>query len=437
MKRKTPRKHKIISRLSLLILLCTCILAFSSCAQTKQSSLPISPAINCIAEQNSMAKSVLKGNSITFSPDDFARATNLSNIDKITITAVPPTTDGELRVGSTVLTSEQTLSAASVSLMTYAPSTAVSSSEFRFRVNDIPYEMCCKLYVLDEQNYAPTLSSAPKTALEVSTYKNVTYFGTLPCYDPDGDKTYIEIVSYPEKGVLVLDDREVGSYRFIPYEDSVGKDSFTYVARDIYGNYSPSATVSLSINKKETPVSYVDLDNSPYHNAALTMTQKGIMSGTQIGNNTYFYPDKTVSRAEFTVMAMNAAGIKDINPTAKTVFADDDQIPSQMRDYIGAAYELGYIRGIETDGKLCFEPNREITRAEAAVILANILDAATPTIKPTFKDSEDIPTWAEPSINALNVMGVMSTVEDNSISPLTSLTRGEAASILCSFMLVK
>ena len=431
------KTKKILRRAcAALSLLCLCVLALSSCAQTKSTSLTLSPAIDCLAEQAPMAKSALKGNAITFSPDDFARAVNLSSIEKITITSVPPTTDGELRVGSTVLVAEQTLSAASVALMTYAPSPAISSSEFRFKVNDLPYEMCCKLYLLDEKNYAPTLSNAPKTALEVSTYKDVTYFGTLPCYDPDGDETYIEIVSYPEKGLLVLEDKAVGSYRYIPYSASTGKDSFVYVARDKYGNYSPCATVSLNINKKETPVSYVDLDDSPYHSAALTMTEKGIMSGTQVGNDVYFYPDKTVSRAEFIVMAMKAAGINNVNPTEKTVFADDDQIPAQMKDYIAVAYELGYIKGSEIDGKLCFAPNRDITRAEAAVVLANILDAATPTIKPTFEDSADIPTWAEPSISALSAMGVMSSL-DETISPLNPLTRGAAADILTNFILVK
>ena len=284
---------------------------------------------------------------------------------------------------------------------------------------------------------APTLSIAPKTALEVSTYKNISYYGNLPCYDPDGDSTCVEIVSYPEKGVLALDNSSTGAYRYIPYEDSVGKDSFVYVARDIYGNYSPSATVSLNIAKQQTPVSYVDLADSSYHNAAIAMTEKGIMSGTQVTGSTYFYPSGSVSRAEFTVMAMSAAGISSVNPVSATVFADDSDIPSQMKSYIAAAYDLGYIKGSEIDGKLCFEPNREITRAEAAVMLANILDAATPTIKPTFSDSNEIPVWAEHSINALSALGVMSSLEDNTISPLSKLTRGDAANILVNFIAVK
>lgn len=417
----------------LALLLC---IPLASCSKARESGLPISPALNCIAQQNSMAKSTLKGNAISFSPDDFARAVNLSSIDSITITSLPPVSDGELRVGSTVLTSNQTLSTASISLMTYHPTSSITSSEFYFKVDESPVEMCCKLYVLDAQNYAPTISIAPKTALEVSTHENVSLFGTLPCYDPDGDPTYVEIVSYPEKGLLILEDATVGAYRYIPYADSTGKDGFVYVARDMYGNYSASAEVSLRINKTETSVSYVDLADSPYHNAALTMTENGIMSGTQVGSSTYFYPDNTVSRAEFTVMALNAAGITQVNPVTSTVFADDSDIPEKMKSYVAAAYELGYIKGTEVDGKLCFLPNKEITRAEAAVMLANMLDAATPTVTPVFNDSQDIPTWAQASVYSLNFMGVLES-DGKNISATSAVTRGDAAEILTNFMEVK
>ncbi len=435
MKKNSSKRH--ISRLlSLLILSALFISSLASCSQKQESDIPLSPALNSIAEQAPMAKSAMKGEAIHFSASDFARIANLSSVDQITITSLPPITDGHLSVGSMVLTSTQTLGAGSLDLMTYTASSDISRSEFRFRIGDSPYEMCCKLYLLDKPNYAPTLSVAPSTSLEVSTYRNVTMYGRLPCYDPDGDDMYIEIVSYPEKGVLVLDDSAVGAYRYIPYEDSRGKDSFTYVARDIYGNYSASATVSLRINQKETPVSYVDLADSPYHNAAIAMTEQGIMSGTKVGNNTYFYPTHSVSRAEFTVMVMNAAGISEVNDTSTTVFADDDLIPTHMKGYISAAYELGYIRGTEIDGKLCFAPDRAITRAEAAVMLANILDAATPTFKPEFDDSDDIPVWAEASVSAMSYMGVLGTLDGNSISPMSNVTRGDAAEILCKFMAV-
>ena len=205
------------------------------------------------------------------------------------------------------------------------------------------------------------------------------------------------------------------------------------MARDIYGNYSACATVSLTVEKPTSSVVYTDILDKPCYNAALTMTEAGIMSGTQIGNATYFYPDQTVSRAEFTVMAMNAIGITQESQSAKTVFADDDEIPGYMKGYIAAAYELGYIKGVSVDGKLCFEGDRAITRAEAAVMLGNILNAATPTIAPVFKDAGEVPAWAASSMAAVNAMGIMK-AEGGSISPLSEVTRSDAAEILTSLM---
>jgi hypothetical protein len=408
-----------------------------SCDTEKQASNNLSSALDTIAKENAMAKATLKGGTISFDESDFARATNLSKINSITVTKLPPISDGELRVGSSVLTSPQTLSASSIRLLSYEPKSSIATSEFYFTVNGGSTELCCKLYVLDEKNYAPTLSNASQNALQVSTFENVSLYGTLPCYDPDGDKTYIEVVSYPKKGQLIIDDKETGAYRFIPNEDFTGKDSFVYVARDLYGNYSPSATVNLSVKESAVSTSYIDLVDSRYHNAAIAMTEKGIMSGTQIGSSTYFYPAREMSRAEFTSMAMQAAGITKLNDSgAKTVFADDAEIESNFKPYIAAAYELGYIKGVEKNGKLYFEGNRAMTRAEAACLLSGMLDAATPTIAPSFSDSSDVPAWAQASVNAMSYMGVMNSVE-NKITPLSCVTRGDAAEILWNFMRVK
>ena len=58
-------------------------------------------------------------------------------------------------------------------------------------------------------------------------------------------------------------------------------------------------------------------------------------------------------------------------------------IPENMKSFICAAYDLGYIKGTVVDEKLCFLPQKTITRAEAAVMLSNMLDSATPTYKPS------------------------------------------------------
>lgn len=431
------RSIKRILRLaSVLLLVASAIFCLSSCSVAQTSGEPISTAIDLLCDENFMAKSAMRGESITFTADDFARAVNLDSIESVTLTSLPPLTDGELRVGSTVLTGEHTLSASSLSLLSYHPSSAVSSSQFKFRVNGSPYEMTCRLYTLDEKNYAPTLSSLPKTATEVSTYEQVAYFGSISCYDADGDDTFIEIVSYPQKGLLIWEDNTLGTYKYIPYEDSSGKDSFVCVARDVYGNYSPAQTVSIEIRRSESSVRFVDLADSPYHSAALCLNEKSIMSGTRVGTLLYFYPERELSRAEFTMLAMNAAGITEVNEVDSTVFADDADIPENMKSFVAAAYDLGYVSGSLVDGKLCFRPTDIITRSEAAVMLSNMLGSTTPTVKPVFADSDDVPVWAESSLSTLCSLGVISQTESG-IEPLAPVTRGSAAVMLANFMQVR
>ena len=424
----------IYSAAAMLLMLCTTLTSCSEPSDESKETALLSPAMSILAEKGEMAKAALAGESIKFTAEDFARVMNIESVSSITVTELPPITDGELRVGAAVVTGEQTLSAASVALMTFSSSNSVKTSQFKFKVNDLPYEMTCKLYSLEKENYAPTLAYAPLTAVEVSTYEDVSCFGRLPCYDPDGDETRIEVVSYPKKGVLVIEDSALGTYRYIPYENATGKDSFTCVAIDRYGNYSAAREVSLEIKRSEMSEKYVDLADSPYQSSALAMTEKGIMGGTQVGGALYFYPEREVSRAEFVVMAMNAAGITDIAKVSSTVFSDDAEIPSDMKRYIATAYELGYIKGSEDEnGRLCFEPSRSITRAEAAVMLGNILGAATPTMKPTLADESEIPAWAQSSVYAMVEMGVLEATETG-VSPHEKLTRGSTADILARFI---
>ncbi len=405
--------------------------AISVAVRTVNDTDPVSPALCVIAQENDMAKAGVRGNPIEFEHDDFARAMNLATISEITVTQVPPISDGELRLGSVVVGNGQTIRGDNLSLLSYVASDAeIATSSFRFRVGKSPVEMTCRLYLLEKANQAPTLSMVPKASLNVSTHRDVTLYGTLPCYDPEGDETMVEIVSYPSSGLLILTDRHTGEYVYLPNEGSSGKDSFTYVARDRYGNYSASATVSLSVLTPSTSVSYADLTDLPCHSAALSLTEAGVMSGTKMGSELYFQPTQSVTRGEFVVMAMKSLGITEVMATESTVFADDADFSSEERNFVGAAVELGYVHGeLLSDGRLRFSPDREISRAEAAVILSNMIDAATPTITPVFDDSAEIPAWAAPSVYSLSAMGILPT-SDGAISPMSSLTRGDAAMML-------
>ncbi len=389
----------------------------------------ISPALSVLAEEYNMAMAGLTGNSISFEKNDFLRALNLSDIDSVTITSAPAVSEGELRLGDTVLTAGQTIPSSSISKMSYHPSGSSTRATFRFSANEYGHDIPCELYFLDKVNHAPTLSEVSENYLNVSTHRNMTLYGTLPCYDADGDSTVIEIVSYPRDGLLCLTDRASGEYTYTPNSGYSGKDSFVYVARDMYGNYSASKTVSLSISKPTTSLTFRDMQDSPCYNAALYMAEAGIMSGTQVGSEFYFNPEGSVSRGELTVMVLHAIGKENVKSTGATPFADDAQIPEHMKGYINTAYSIGLVKGVQTENGLCFEASRSITRAEAAVMLSNILNLSTPTVLPVFGDSEDIPVWAAPAVYSLSHAGVFNTTDGNA-SPLDTLTRADAAVML-------
>lgn len=401
---------------------------------TEAASAPVSYGLQIMAAKTDMAISMPRGNDIVFSEDVFARGLNLSNVQYITVLSLPNVTDGELLMGSTRVAVGQTVSAANLSYLTFsAASDDVTHASFTFRANGVEPAHTCNLYLLTEANYTPTVGMASELSLNVSTYKGFSAHGTLSAYDPDGDSLIFEIVSYPEHGSVKLLDRTMGTYVYQPYASYAGTDSFTYVARDKYGNYSASATVELSVNLLATSVKYADMENSNAYVAALAMTERGVMSGTQVGSLYYFYPEAGVSRVEFLVMAMNAMGMCEVPSSVNTGFADDADIPETMKGYVAAAYEMGYVNGVLSNGELCFLPNEEITRAQAAVMLSNMMELNDPTVIPTFADASEIPVWAKDAIYSLHAVGILQS-DDGSVSPTETLTRAQAARLLAGVM---
>lgn len=402
--------------------------------QNRDATLDLSSGLAVIATQNDMAKSVMKNNKIVFSADDFEKYLNVAELSSITITSVPSLTDGCLCVGDVTVNAGQTISKSNLDLLNYtAANTDVKETSFKFKVNGGEYEMTCKLYFLNRENSAPTLNMEDERTFDVSTHQTVAVYGRVGGYDPDGDELRYEVISYAKNGVLDFDGK-TGEYTYTPQGLYFGEDSFEYVAIDKYGNYSTSKKVSLTVEKLKTDVVFCDMIGHREHNAALTMLEAEIMSGVKIGDDTFFMPDKAVSRVDFVAMLINAIGRNDSEPVLNTGFDDDEDIPSTMKSYVKTAREMGLINGsVNADGEYLFEPNREITRAEAALIVSKLVDAEVPTVKPIFPDRNDIPTWAHDAIYAMNSLGILNSV-DGSISASTSLTRSQTAAMLCALM---
>ena len=165
------------------------------------------------------------------------------------------------------------------------------------------------------------------------------------------------------------------------------------------------------------------------------MGSVGIMNGTQVGKECYFKPEDEISRVEFLVTAMSAAGItsEDAAEYTSTSFADNGDIPVSMRGYVALAHKRGYIGGKTVDGKAKFVPHESISRAEAAVILSNIIGYANKTTATAFADTENIPAWADKAMTSLYVLGILD-ARDGEANPSAKINRGTTAVWLSATM---
>ena len=398
-------------------------------------SATVSHGLSVLSASTDLAVMAPIGNEIAFSEDLIARGMNLSKVNYITVSSLPSAADGELLLGSTRVAVGQTISGENLSYLSFVPAKddVALHSSFTLTVNGSATPVLCNLYLLDRGNCTPTVSVASSLSLNVSTYREISVFGKLNAYDPDEDTLCFEIVTPPENGSVRLLDAGQGTYVYTPQKGYVGSDRFSYVARDRYGSYSAMATVSLTVNLSGTSITYADMKGSDAYSAAIALTEAGVMSGRQVGNQYYFYPDQGVSRVEFLVMAMNAVGIQSLPACERTEFADDDRIPNAMKSYVATAYELGFIGGTDVDGAICFLPDEELGLAQAAVILNALVEADVAAVVPTFADEAEIPVWAREAIYSLTSVGILS-ASDGYISASAALTRAEAAKMLAAAM---
>ena len=400
-------------------------------------TVPVSYGLDVIAASDEVVFSGLVGNELTFAPDDIKRAMNLSELNYITVTQLPTAEKGTLYVGSVGVSEGQVITAGNMSNLSFtaADDTKESDAVMYVSVNGSAYSVKCKMCFLSEVNYTPTVSLAPQISLNINTYRDTPAYGNLSAYDPEGDVLTFEIVKYASHGRVDLTDKHTGAYVYTPASGYVGSDSFVYVVRDEYGNYSTAVEVTLNVNTLPASVSFADIEGTRYAAAAIKVSYAGLMNGTQVGKDCYFKPEDEISRVEFLVTAMSAAGIteEDVEKYVSSGFDDNSDIPTSMRGYVALAKQRGYVGGKTVDGKVKFMPNESISRAEAAVILSNVIGYANKTTVTAFADTENIPSWADRAMTSLYALGILDAYSGDA-NPSAKIDRGTTAVWLAATM---
>lgn len=426
---------KIVITLVALALVIGGVLVYTSITP-KSSNTKMSTAIDNLTASSCMIKSAMVGSDVSFSREDFKVTLGIDKVDDITITSVPDESEGVLKIGDVRINAGDTVQKENIdSLVFSVANEAVRESGFGFSMGSYAggAALTCKIRVLESENHAPSASATP---ISVSTHDSISIFGSMTSSDPENDEVEYFIVSFPEKGKLELTSK-YGDFKYTPNEKYTGKDSFSYIVRDCYGNYSDISTVSIKIEENTLGLEYLDMKDCSAYNASLALAEKGIMLGELSGDGMYFRPDAAVSRADFLVMVMKAAKISNIDGLTQTSFDDNDKIPDNIRPYVATAQRLGYVRGSFDGDGLYFRPSDAITRAEAAVIIANMLKLPTQTAKTySFTDSADIPSWAENSVYAVYENGIFRRISptEQTIGAKDNMTRAQAAEVVYSIL---
>ncbi len=390
---------------------------------TASASAIVSPALNVLSKRNTLIKSGLVYSDIYFSEQDFKKCLGLSAVDSVKVSALPPESDGVLKLGTLQVAEGQTIRSEYLSVLRFVPANEqVHYTNCTFTHDDT--EIPCTLNLLDTVNYAPTLAAETSA---IKTYRGVACYDNLVARDPEGDSLDFQVVEYPAHGILTLTDRARGAYVYAPAAGYTGSDDFTVVVRDEYGNYSGTQTVSVHVGKSDTH--FTDVEGHWCENAAIALYDAGIATAVRYQNGLCFCPTDAVSREEFVTMVMKTLGVSTLTD-AETSFADNGEIAVEYRPYIATAQRMGYVGGREVDGALCFAPKDCITRAEAAVLINNVFGYETDGAVSVFADDSAIPTWARGAVYALTAAGVFNGDGEGAIRPSALLDRASTVQML-------
>lgn len=313
-----------------------------------------------------------------------------------------------------------------------------------------------KLYAIGAIGHAPVASD-----LTLTTSKNAAVTGALAASDQDGDALTYLLVTNGAKGTAVITNAATGEFTYTPHANETGADAFTFIANDGVNDSHP-ATVSVTItestggtgggtgtggtgggtggvtppasgNDEETEteeppaepvVQFTDTTNHWAASSIQRAAQLGIVKGYTGGT---FKPNLSITRAEFTVMLVNALQLQ--GEKAALTYRDKETIGAWAEQAIAIAESAGFIKGY-ADGS--FRPNEPITRAQMAVILARVLalKGETPQGTASYADERDIASWAKAGISAVSESGIMQGRGGNKFVPNAETTRAEAVTVI-------
>ncbi|WP_138754566.1 S-layer homology domain-containing protein [Paenibacillus sinopodophylli] len=170
-------------------------------------------------------------------------------------------------------------------------------------------------------------------------------------------------------------------------------------------------------------------DGSSKHWASDTLQEwvsEGLLKGDATGN---LNENQSITRAEFVALVNRVFNYSD---TSSQVFADV-AATKWYADEFSKAFAAGIVQG---DAAGLMKPNASITRAEVAVVLANAfrLTAQNGNAYSGFSDGRAVAAWAQDAVSALLEKQYVQGRSGNQFAPSAQITRAEAVVMIDNVM---
>ncbi len=158
----------------------------------------------------------------------------------------------------------------------------------------------------------------------------------------------------------------------------------------------------------------------------IDMVSKNVM---QLDANSNFNPENPVKRADFVKMLTKVLGHDNLNITVENPYVDIDNFTANY-DAIMKSEELGLVYGYPDK---TFKPQNKMTKAEVTSVMSHITKNidADDTVLANFEDTNLIPEWAElPYQKAVKLGLYVNHPESLKFEPSRDITRAETAVLL-------
>lgn len=376
------------------------------------------PAFSILQKQLTLVKHSEKGETASFARSDFNGLLG-EELTYIKVSSIPDAAQGTLIFKGASVILGQTIPAGSLEYLKFVPNGDVEFASFDFSCDAKSFngkDMTCEITFTDEKNLAPIASDSV-----MQTVSGIGCEAFLDINEPNGDDYTVNVITYPRDGEIKISND--GKITYKPNPDFSGKDTLVYTVTDRFGEVSGRATLAITVEKNENNLFFADMEGNANHLYAYRVCENDVMVYRIAEGKYYFDPDSPVSKIEFLVMMMNAAGLDaDIAAVADSAVSDDNALSSGLKGYLSYANEQKLIK--LNNG--AFSPNSQITVADAAYMVSAALKL--PDI-----NSESVEAGAQDrtlaSILAANKAGFFESLE-----PSHTLTKQETATVLCKMI---